>query len=74
MKFFISILRFTGLVSILGCSILYNLNFSCWNYFLLFIAIGSFVAMLALKFYWFYQLYYLINMKTGNGHNKEAVS
>ena len=74
MKFFISIFRFTGLVSILGYVIFYNLNFSYWDNFLLVIAIGSFAAMLALKFYWFYQLNYVKNLGTGLENNKETAS
>ncbi len=74
MKFFISIFRFTGLVGILGYVIFYNLNFSHWDNFLLVIGIGSFVAMLVLKFYWFYQLNYVTHLKAGIGHNKEIAS
>jgi len=74
MKFFVSIFKFTGLVGILGYVIFHNLEFSFWDHFLLFIGIGSFVAILAIKFYWFYQLNYMKTMKTGNRHNKEASS
>lgn len=74
MKFFISIFRFTGLVSILGYVIFFNLNFSYWDNFLLVVAIGSFVAILALKFYWFYQLHYVKDLETGLEHNKETAS
>ena len=74
MKFFISIFRFTGMMGILGYVIFYHLNFSYWDNFLLFIGIGSFVAILALKFYWFFQLNYVKTMKTGNVGNKESAS
>ena len=70
MKFLINLFRFTGLVSILAYMIFYNLEYSYWDSFALFIAICSFLAMLAVKFYWFYQVNYLKNVKTDNG-NKE---
>ena len=75
MKFFISIFKFTGLVGIMGYVILYNLDLRFGDNLLLFTGIGSFVAILALKFYWFYQLNYLRDMKTTDTrNNKEAVN
>jgi len=56
MKFFVSLFRFIGWLSVLSYLICYSLEYRDWEDFAMAAAIISFTAMLVVKLYWFYQL------------------